>query len=90
MGSQEDALAVQTRLTVARRVIADIVEREIGDQWENYPEIGEHDWQAIQDVAIERTKELGPSDDVYHAAYDRLARRARLSSGEVVDAAATG
>lgn len=34
---------------VARHVVYDLIDRylDIGDGWEDYPEIGEHDWNRV-------------------------------------------
>ena len=42
--------------------------------WDMYPEIGEHDWLAIQ-AEIDRLTEMPPSD-VFSAAYALLEARA--------------
>lgn len=46
----------------------------IEDSWENYPEIGEGDWEAV----VARADELRtyPSDDEYQEAYALLTARA--------------
>jgi len=58
----------------ARHAIAYFSEREIGDAWGLYPEIGENDWETIQ----ERVIQLAPYPDraTYQAAYDYLTERA--------------
>lgn len=45
-----------------------------GDEWENYPEIGELDWIRIRDHLAESHPYPDPAE--YLAAYDRLAARA--------------
>jgi len=59
---------------MARHAIAYFSERGIGDAWEFYPEIGENDWETIQ----ERVIQLAPYPDraTYQAAYDYLTERA--------------
>jgi len=46
----------------------------VEDAWENYPEIGEEDWEWV----IQRAEELRvyPSDDEYREAYALLSARA--------------
>lgn len=64
---------------VARRVIADVLDPlAVGDLWENYPDLGEDDWQAVQTRVQEIiTGGVGRIDQTtYTAAYDYLESRA--------------
>jgi hypothetical protein len=61
---------------VARRVLRDLVEAELGDRWGNYPEIGEDDWQDVMEKVKELVEDLNPDTDVFTAAYGRLEQRA--------------
>jgi hypothetical protein len=69
--------------TVARRVLAHILEYhadEIGERWEEFPLIGEHDWADVQDKARKLIAADAISDDAeFHAAYAFLAARAEAS-----------
>lgn len=72
----DDRLAVALDI-VAERVAAHLADPELlGDLWgDEYPEIGEHDWDRI----CERVRGLipaGPSADAYAAAYEYLESRA--------------
>jgi hypothetical protein len=58
--------------TVARQVIARLVDWHVGDSWEDFPEIVEGDWQRVQ----ARCLELTPEPDAYQAAYALLESRA--------------
>ena len=90
---EEEAALIATRerdwdreaiSAIARKVIADrLSDFDIGDMWDYYPEIGEHDWYAVvEDVRrlIEVTVHP-PSTERYRAAYDRLASRAEKGAG---------
>jgi hypothetical protein len=60
--------------TVARHVIA-VAAREVAeDGWCNYPDIGEADWNAVD----QRVTELAsfPADETYNEAYVLLQERA--------------
>lgn len=64
--------------TVAHRVAARILATyDAGEEWENHPDIGEHDWQRV----VERLSWLAGYTDVsdqdYDAAYEHLTGRAR-------------
>lgn len=65
--------------TVARRVLAYAVGRALEFplvEWGDYPELGEHDWDAV----VARVRHLADRTDVqtekYEAAYRHLATRA--------------
>lgn len=74
--NQEEVLLSHFQDVVARKVVADIVESVVGEQWENYPDIAESDWIKIQKIALDKTQQLAPTGDTYRAAYRRLAERA--------------
>ena len=61
---------------VASAVMANIVEAEMGESWELYPEIGEHDWLAVQERAVARAKQIHPGSEQFRAAYEHLEGRA--------------
>lgn len=58
--------------TVARGVLANAVETPV--EWENYPEIGEGDWERV--LAEVRQLAAHPSATDYDSAYQHLAERA--------------
>lgn len=62
---------------VAHHVIASLVAAADGaaEEWENYPDIGEYDWQRIVDRVAWLLDELRPDDRAYLAAYEFLQRR---------------
>lgn len=60
--------------TVARQVIARLVDWHIGDEWEHFPDIGEHDWQRVQTRCL-ALADFGDPDE-YAAAYALLDSRA--------------
>jgi hypothetical protein len=73
MADEKTAEAVDI---VARDLVASVVDAEIGTQWENYPDIGEHDWEAVDKRAMEIIDNLRPAKNGYEAAYEYLERRA--------------
>lgn len=60
---------------VARHVIAHVVESN-PPQWENYPDIGEHDWEAVEKEAARVLDRLAAQQEKYNSAYRHLTRRA--------------
>ena len=58
---------------IAQHALANRSE-SVEDYWENYPEIGEQDWEAI----VQHADELrgSPDDEDYREAYALLAARA--------------
>jgi len=66
--------------TVARYIVA----RSYGGpaamvieiDWSDYPEIGEHDWQAVLDRANELVTDMRPDEETYQQAYRLLADQA--------------
>lgn len=59
---------------VARDLIAKVVREYGGDQWDSYPEIGEHDWERIDKRALELAAQV--DGEQYLAAYEFLESRA--------------
>lgn len=64
---------------VARQALAEAVEDLA---WEDYPEIGEHDWERVLDAAAD----LAQYPVGYLAAYELLEARAEHSEHEPSDA----
>lgn len=60
---------------VAHHVIANIVGRA-EDTWEWYPELGEYDWQAIDERITAIIMNMMPDKIGFEAAYEYLERRA--------------
>ena len=61
--------------TIARDVLAKGTRGGwLDDEWENYPEIGEHDWKAVVETAQRIAGQVDPEQ--YAAAYEFLAERA--------------
>jgi hypothetical protein len=67
---QNDAIGV-----VARHVAAYLIEQEVGEAWESFPEIGEDDWQDVVDRVGRMVR--FPDRDAYAAAYALLQSRAQ-------------
>ena len=57
---------------IARAAIARVAE-SIEDEWENFPEIGEQDWEMVVQCAEEML--LGPTVEEYEWAYALLSAR---------------
>jgi hypothetical protein len=63
-------------LLVAKRVITNALRTDIAPEWENYPEIGLNDWEAIERlIAGEVEGRYGVTDESYFAAYEYLEGR---------------
>lgn len=77
MSISDDFNAALARDIVARRVASRLIDEDaLGVLWEDYPEIGEHDWVAVTKQAEHIAERLNPSDDQYTAAYFYLASMA--------------
>lgn len=62
---------------IVRRVVRDAIEIQVAAfEWEDYPEIGESDWERVLDRAEEISSRAAPSNGEYEAAYKFLADRA--------------
>lgn len=63
---------------IIRAVIARLIDEPdtVGEMWEDFPEIGEHDWIEICEQVAERAKSFINSPEVFKAAYEHLASRA--------------
>jgi hypothetical protein len=73
MMSPEDAYWI-----VARRVVANAASgaNQIEPEWENYPEIGEHDWVLVLGRVNDVCRQFNPKDQSYSDAYALLTERA--------------
>jgi len=75
VNADEDVAAVVD--IVARRVIASYLFGEtIAELWEDYPELGANDWQAVLNQVDHIVERLNPLGGDYDAAYRFLAARA--------------
>lgn len=63
---------------VARHAIAAAV-RANPPEWQDYPDIGENDWQAVLAEVERRVGQLEPQGEKYGCAYRHLAARADMS-----------
>jgi hypothetical protein len=66
-------------LIVARRVMYNALHAEYptAPEWENYPEVGEYDWEKIERIINGfREGHLGVESEPYDAAYEFLSQRA--------------
>ena len=76
---REDMWDREAISAVARHLIADRLDAyDVGDMWDQYPEIGEHDWYAVTQRVQEIIKATvkPPSAERFKAAYERLESRA--------------
>jgi hypothetical protein len=72
----DDRLAVAVDI-VAKRVIHTLLHTaEAEDQWENYPQVGLHDWQEVEARIARLADEINPDDETFKAAYEFLDARA--------------
>lgn len=71
----DDAIATVARYVVARSY-GGPAETVVEIDWSDYPEIGEHDWQAVLDRANELVTNLRPDEETYQQAYRLLADQA--------------
>lgn len=60
---------------VARHLIYAVLDHA-SEEWENYPEIDENDWMAIEGRALNLASNMSPTTEEFGAAYDYLERRA--------------
>jgi hypothetical protein len=55
-----------------------------GSCWEDYPDIGENDWTAVERCADrlyeQWLKDIKPADDIYQTAYTHLSERAERNT----------
>lgn len=71
--------------TVAHRVAARILATYEADvEWENYPDIGEGDWQRVVQQLSWLAGFVDRSDEEFDAAYEHLAKRAEPQRPTVV------
>lgn len=63
---------------VARRAIVAAAEPGFASEvtWGNFPEIGEHDWNMVEDRVNEIRRSLDPPQESYEAGYALLQGRA--------------
>lgn len=62
------------KLTILRHIVASVVSNHTGELWEDYPEIGEHDWIDISERVLKAY--AFPTDREFKIAYAHLASRA--------------
>jgi hypothetical protein len=79
--SNQDAMLAS--VDAAMRVLLDdlLAIRDIDpdmtpSDWEDFPEIAEHDWVRVEVEVERRAEAIDPTDDVYRQAYELLAGRA--------------
>lgn len=68
--------------TVARSVTEQMLGdagQEISDLWDDYPEIGESDWQAVVWLVIWRARNGKPDEATFREAYEHLKGRAEAT-----------
>jgi hypothetical protein len=70
------------RGVVARRAVVRAFEASdgIAEDWENFPEVGELDWEEIVKLADHEIKQLDAGDKQYAIAYKFLESRAEKYS----------
>lgn len=73
MASDQTSEALEV---VAKWVAAGALRGMIEPEWENYPEIGEHDWDAIQCWLESHAASIDPERMEYSRAYTVLTKRA--------------
>lgn len=61
---------------VALGVAANAITGDMEPEWENYPDVGENDWLAIQGMLSELAKKLAPMIRSYATAYLYLTKLA--------------
>lgn len=75
-GMYEYAPNTDPLVVVAMAVAAQALRGTVEPEWENYPDIGEHDWDAITCWLESHAAELDLEQGDYTRAYDELAGRA--------------
>lgn len=61
---------------VAHHALFQTISHEAGDLWESYPEVGEYDWEAVQDRITELLQPFRVDRESFEAAYEFLEQRA--------------
>lgn len=61
--------------TVARKVLVAQLE-DVANLWEDYPDLGEWDWEAVVEEVKRIADDLAPDEGNYERAYAQLAARA--------------
>lgn len=61
---------------VTAHVVSSMVADNVGEAWELYPEIGEHDWLKVQEGALAFGNLLKPTTKQFRDAYRLLEQRA--------------
>ena len=68
---------------IARAVIEQMLDpMDLGDLWDDYPEIGEDDWRAVVSRVRDRVEADKPDVETYKAAYAHLQGRAEAWAAE--------
>ena len=66
---------------IARRIVNRLINEDtLGCLWEDYPDIGEHDWVAVTRQAERIVARLDPAGEKYDAAYAFLSSRAEAEA----------
>ncbi len=81
MGENPDEVYAQNVRIVACQVIQTALERV---DWEDFPDLGEHDWSEVYKTAQELLSPW-PLTESYQAAYDWLSTRADHGGRATVD-----
>jgi len=72
-----DLATENAKFVLIRRLMwALAVSESVGEMWEDYPEIGEHDWIDICNRLAASVARQNPSAEEFQAAYAHLAGRA--------------
>lgn len=69
----EEAIRILANNLVASALTADVVHKT---DWEDYPEVGEHDWAKVVERAEAVVAGIRPTPEALEVAYDVLAGRA--------------
>lgn len=72
----------EARELVARHIVSTAVQDSLGSliRWEDFPDIGEHDWLAVNARACELVAPMTATEETFKAAYAVLAERAEVPS----------
>lgn len=66
--------------TVAAMVAANAIFGHLTPEWENYPDIGEHDWAKVLGSVNRLAATIAPGLRAYLAAYEALTARAEAEA----------
>lgn len=75
MATHEEFMVAAAVRQIARWAIANVI-TVVPPEWEDYPEIGEHDWERVEAEIDRVVTMLAGQEEKFKAAYEFLSGRA--------------